>query len=78
MATALKFVVFHSSWVVLKVEGGDNKKDRPRLKTKQVLYGLVGLGAFYFAYTNYASGNAQLAAFLGAVGLLSLYLGYKA
>ncbi len=70
-------VVFRLAWVVLKVQGGDTKKNRPRLKPRQVLYALVGVGAFYFAYTNYTSGNAQVAGFLALIGLVSFYLGFK-
>jgi hypothetical protein len=70
-------VVFRPVWVVLKVQGGDTKKNRPRLKPRQVLYALVGVGAFYFAYTNYNSGNAQVAGFLALIGLVSFYLGFK-
>jgi hypothetical protein len=62
---------------VLKVQGGDTRKTRYRLKARQIIYYLVGLGALYFAYTNYIAGNTQAALFLGAVGLLSFYLGHK-
>jgi hypothetical protein len=62
---------------VLKVQRGDTGKTRCCLQIKRVLYGIVGLGALYFAYTNYTTGNTQLAIFLALVGLLSFYLGFK-
>ncbi len=59
------------------MQRGDTRKTRYRLKTKQVLYYIVGLGAFYFTYTSYTAGNKQLALLLFLLGLLSFYLGHK-
>ena len=70
-ATALDFSVFHSSWVVLKVEGGETAKKENMAKSRgSVALGILILFLAYFIY----SGNSNNILPAVGVGLVGLYI----